>query len=485
MLRVGGQLRAGRVSGRSRAPQNVYRKANAVVIREGERTSWKGKMHDLGGYQWMHDGTKGPIEHQKGFMRMRARAFSTERALSTESDSAIVLLQRYHEAMDDLTALETNATSMPMVADFYSDVVQPLRRTYAWAIPTRAALECIARHSPHGVVEVGAGTGYWAHLLASRCGVDVAAYDETPCIDTSAGIEDHASGEKREEVLNGFHALVTSGNALPFTHVLRGDAAIAADHPQRALLLCWPPKEAAGGGGGGGGTGAADGESNGAGDHDGAGDGDGAGGLTAAQASMASEALRSFGGDTVLYVGCHQEAAAEVAATEAAVAKAESGRTGTDGGSTRVDTAGPRFHSDLEATFERLETVPLPCWPQARDTLTVWRRRSSGGGRGGGKGDGSHGDAASRATTFNACAEESIDAQVDHVTRELTLAILRSSFDRRWMVSLFARCVRSRLLPVAGIEVSDAERRMLDRCLGRLSLPWAQRAGKLAKSMLL
>lgn len=45
---------------------------------------------------------------------------------------------------------------------------------YAWAIPNERALAAIAALSP--IVEVGAGGGYWAHLLRQR-GADVAAYD--------------------------------------------------------------------------------------------------------------------------------------------------------------------------------------------------------------------------------------------------------------------------------------------------------------------
>ncbi|PNW76347.1 hypothetical protein CHLRE_12g552827v5 [Chlamydomonas reinhardtii] len=46
----------------------------------------------------------------------------------------------------------------------------------SWAIPSAEALEVIAQQSGGRVVEVGAGTGYWAWLLARR-GVDVVAVD--------------------------------------------------------------------------------------------------------------------------------------------------------------------------------------------------------------------------------------------------------------------------------------------------------------------
>ena len=45
---------------------------------------------------------------------------------------------------------------------------------FSWAIPSDEALDTIARYAP--IVEVGAGTGYWAKLLEDR-GVDIAASD--------------------------------------------------------------------------------------------------------------------------------------------------------------------------------------------------------------------------------------------------------------------------------------------------------------------
>lgn len=81
---------------------------------------------------------------------------------------------------------------------------------YSWAVPDDAAIAAVARHARE-VVEVGAGRGYWASLLA-RAGVVVHAYDAKP----------------PKEV---WHP------------VLPGMAAeSAARHPDAALLLCWPQK---------------------------------------------------------------------------------------------------------------------------------------------------------------------------------------------------------------------------------------------------
>ena len=59
------------------------------------------------------------------------------------------------------------------------DTRRELIAKYGFAVPTNEALDAVGRCSPSGVVEVGAGTGYWAHLLQQR-GVDVAAFDIEP-----------------------------------------------------------------------------------------------------------------------------------------------------------------------------------------------------------------------------------------------------------------------------------------------------------------
>lgn len=52
-----------------------------------------------------------------------------------------------------------------------------LRKQYSFAVPCDEALDTLASLGP--VVEMGAGSGYWAYLLRKR-GVDVQAYDKSP-----------------------------------------------------------------------------------------------------------------------------------------------------------------------------------------------------------------------------------------------------------------------------------------------------------------
>jgi hypothetical protein len=101
-------------------------------------------------------------------------------------------LDFYIEVMEELTAfgwlnsegqmdLPSNRREgfVNVLGSYMDNCITPLRRMYSWAVPTDEAIAAIANASPFGVVEVGAGTGYWAMLLRHR-GVDVLAYDRTP-----------------------------------------------------------------------------------------------------------------------------------------------------------------------------------------------------------------------------------------------------------------------------------------------------------------
>lgn len=89
-----------------------------------------------------------------------------------------------------------------------------LNSLYAFAVPTPEAMELIAGFGP--VVEIGAGTGYWATMLRNL-GCDVVAYD--------------LLGE-------AFDKWFPTGQ---FGDVEQGGVEKAADHADRTLLLVWPP----------------------------------------------------------------------------------------------------------------------------------------------------------------------------------------------------------------------------------------------------
>jgi hypothetical protein len=93
-----------------------------------------------------------------------------------------------------------------------------LVQRYSWAVPTNAAIDLVARYAP--LVEMGAGGGYWTHLLRER-GVDVIAYDrERPHDDNYFA---------RHQ----------------WTHIEPGTPRSLRQHSDRSLLLCWPPKGSA------------------------------------------------------------------------------------------------------------------------------------------------------------------------------------------------------------------------------------------------
>lgn len=85
---------------------------------------------------------------------------------------------------------------------------------FAWAVPNEAALAALAALSP--ILEIGAGSGYWAWLLRER-GAVVHACDVT----VGAG--------------NNW------GHRKTWTRVDEGDEATVDEHPECTLFLCWPP----------------------------------------------------------------------------------------------------------------------------------------------------------------------------------------------------------------------------------------------------
>ena len=108
----------------------------------------------------------------------------------------------------------------------------------AFAVPSEAALDLLAAHAP--LVEMGAGTGYWAHLLERR-GVEVAAFDARPPPEAlgapRGGNAKGAASRSREQ--NEFH-----GDCPAFTSVQRGGPSSLGDPKWKdhTLLLCYPPK---------------------------------------------------------------------------------------------------------------------------------------------------------------------------------------------------------------------------------------------------
>lgn len=209
-------------------------------------------------------------------------------------------------------------------AVYASLLIAPLRRIYAWAVPSDRALDALAKAGrAGGVVEIGAGTGLWAAALRER-GVRVDAYDMAPscCSGSAAGNT------------NWQHALLEPDGswltAPAFTAVARGDASAAARARRGAvLLLCWPPCE-----------------------EDGT--------APAHVTSMASDAIAAHAGSAVALV------------VDAPWADERDG-----GGAPRAapQAAGPRALRALEAAgFSRVEQLNLPSWPSVPAQMQLWAR---------------------------------------------------------------------------------------------------------------
>lgn len=90
---------------------------------------------------------------------------------------------------------------------------------YAWAIPDSWAIYELVSNSP--IVEIGAGTGYWASLV-SACGGQIVAFDQHPPRDS--------------EGKNHYHP-----DPYQWFDVQEGGPEMAANYPQHTLFLCWPP----------------------------------------------------------------------------------------------------------------------------------------------------------------------------------------------------------------------------------------------------
>ena len=198
---------------------------------------------------------------------------------------------------------------------FLNLVANPIRHSFSFATPSEEALSVLLSHSP--LLELGAGTGYWATLLRAR-GADVLAVDK------------HAPST--ENLANPFHSALVPGSLMEV-----GDGvAAAAAHPERTLLLMFPFKHMPG------------------------------------AVAWDAEALAAYTGETVIHVGALvwrqpglERAACELTSDDVYF-DAESG-----------DTTSRRFQEALREKWTLVRTVPLPRFPFQADTLTVWKRKGA------------------------------------------------------------------------------------------------------------
>jgi SAM-dependent methyltransferase len=126
---------------------------------------------------------------------------------------------RFGDIYDSRESSEKPKRRMGVKADFdrkfsVDAVREVFQRSFSFAIPSREILDFIVKTSP-SIIEVGSGTGFWAHLLRKR-GADVIASDW------------FASGEHIQEEARFCEILPMSG-----------EDAVSA-YPDRDLLVIWP-----------------------------------------------------------------------------------------------------------------------------------------------------------------------------------------------------------------------------------------------------
>lgn len=116
---------------------------------------------------------------------------------------------RWLDRMDYSSSVDRNYTSLTDSLRARDEVI----RKYSFAVPNEEALALIGQFSP--IVEIGAGTGYWAGLLRNR-GVEVEAYD--------------IMGDK-------WKFWFPEGAISP---IKKGNQGKVLEHPDHTLLLVWP-----------------------------------------------------------------------------------------------------------------------------------------------------------------------------------------------------------------------------------------------------
>ncbi len=91
---------------------------------------------------------------------------------------------------------------------------EEFRREYSFAIPNAKALQTLVEHSP--LIEIGAGNGYWAHLV-EKSGGTIQAFDRYP--------EKNPYQFKKK-----------------YFEVQQGSEKVLLKSPENlTLFLCWPP----------------------------------------------------------------------------------------------------------------------------------------------------------------------------------------------------------------------------------------------------
>ncbi|KAI9921680.1 hypothetical protein PsorP6_000346 [Peronosclerospora sorghi] len=266
------------------------------------------------------------------------------------------IIKTTNTSMAKSEVLELTATSNPYL-DFYNEFVRthPGELTAVFdpelSDEVRSKMFNSVDVGIAMIVEMGAGSAYWARLLQLR-GVDVIAYDVHTSDDNDEEKESRdnevdnirsaaTSSEKRNV---GAEEMQESGDEefndegeeeegteeekgeevvqIYWTKVVKGTPKDLRKHADRTLFLCYPDD------------------------------------FEDSHESMAMASLCNYGGDTVIHVG-------ELFAHTVCM-PSPWGRTSSD-----------EFQVHLATVYHKVLQVPLPSWHSSIDTLTVWKRTKS------------------------------------------------------------------------------------------------------------
>lgn len=193
-------------------------------------------------------------------------------------------------------------------------------RQWTWAIPSPDAIDfVVGAVQGQGIVEIGAGNGYWAWMLSQK-GVDVNAYDAYPIGHEKSWFNRIDEEDRR------YSKSLADVEPTEFYPILTGSSEVLdlPENQDRTLFLCWPTMD-----------------------------------------PWAYETVSRFAGDRIIYIG---EGAGGCTA-DSKFFKAVSGECG----------CWSEGHEDLchliEQTFAETTYFPLIQWSGINDYITVYDRK--------------------------------------------------------------------------------------------------------------
>eukprot|EP01060_Flectonema_neradi_P039898 TRINITY_DN8949_c3_g1_i1.p1 TRINITY_DN8949_c3_g1~~TRINITY_DN8949_c3_g1_i1.p1 ORF type:complete len:808 (+),score=149.83 TRINITY_DN8949_c3_g1_i1:84-2426(+) len=224
-------------------------------------------------------------------------------------DEYLLLMRQF--ATKFRTSLKKHQTIPVTVLNELSRKSLDMKRKYSWSIPTPEALNKIKEHLP--IVEIGAGTGYWAHCL-ERSGVSPS---ELLCFDCSSTwlpyLNDYQDGS------------ACAVDCCYYSALQQGPPDVVSNHNDKTLLLMWP-------------------------DFMGLGD-------------FGHQTLMQYSGSTIITVGEWSDAT--LGAYSPDLQNTFSGQS--------FSTA---FQLKVSREFDLIDTISLPSWPLYCDQLRVFKRKS-------------------------------------------------------------------------------------------------------------